>query len=289
MARAIKQLAVTLERSFGHDLSRHAVWLSAAGLYWSDGAEPGDVYVVQSADNLLTHSPDPAGMSYVWATLLPGLTASRMILIRDARRGEGRSGHGPERLPRAWFRRQQDDDRLWERRGLGITMADANILDVLRKAIELAMPDFRHYYRMVRKAGVVNAYANDGRYYADVRPLRNDETDDPKEPLIPRVEIPIIWGGPQRGVVCPPAPGTLCDLSYYDGDPNYPRISDFRWQGNVAPECGLNELVIRPGESLKIEKDGSFLTVSPKDWTVEIGGTAAIKADGESRWKQRVA
>lgn len=167
---------------------------------------------------------------------------------------------------------------------MGIAMADTNILDVLRKAIELAMPDFRHYYRMVRKARVVNAYASDGKYYADVQPLRNDETDDPKEPLIPRVEIPIMWGGPQRGIVCPPAAGTLCDLSYYDGDPNYPRISNFRWQGNVAPECGLNELVIQqtPGVSLKIEKDGSFLTVSPKNWTVEIGGNASIKAGGNA-------
>ena len=45
---------------------------------------------------------------------------------------------------------------------MGIAMADTNILDVLRKAIELAMPDFRHYYRMTRKARVVNAYASDG-------------------------------------------------------------------------------------------------------------------------------
>lgn len=161
-------------------------------------------------------------------------------------------------------------------------MADTNILDVLRKAIELAMPDFRHYYRMTRKARVVNAYASDGKYYADVQPLRNDETDDPKEPLIPRVEIPIMWGGPKRGIVCPPAVGTLCDLSYYDGDPNYPRISNFRWQTNGAPECGLNELVIQqtPGVSIRIEKDGSFLTVSPKNWTVEIGGDASIRAGG---------
>lgn len=167
---------------------------------------------------------------------------------------------------------------------MGVAMADTNILDVLRKAIELAMPDFRHYYRMTRKARVVNAYASDGKYYADVQPLRNDETDDPREPLIPRVEIPIMWGGPQRGIVCPPAPGTLCDLSYYDGDPNYPRISNFRWQGNAAPECGLNELVIQqtPGVSLKIEKDGSFLTVSPKNWTVEIGGDTVIKAAGNA-------
>ena len=163
-------------------------------------------------------------------------------------------------------------------------MPDTNPLDILRKAIELAMPDFRHYYRMTRKARVVNAYASDGKYFADVRPLRNDETDDPKEPLIPRVEIPIMWGGPQRGIVCPPAPGTLCDLSYYDGDPNYPRISNFRWQGNAAPECGLNELVIQqtPGVSIRIEKDGSFLTVSPRDWTVNIGGNANIKAGGNA-------
>ncbi len=87
VARAIKQLATTLERSFGHDLSRHAVWLGTSGLYWSDGAEPGDVYVVQSSDNLIAHSPNPTGMSRITATLLPGLTASRMVRIRDARRG----------------------------------------------------------------------------------------------------------------------------------------------------------------------------------------------------------
>jgi len=161
---------------------------------------------------------------------------------------------------------------------------DTSLLDLIRKAVELAMPDLRHYYRVTRKARVVNAYASDGKYFADVQPLRNDETDDPKEPLIPRVEIPIMWGGPQRGIVCPPAVGTLCDLSYYDGDPNYPRISNFRWQGNVAPECGLGELIIQqtPGVSLKIEKDGSFLTVSPKDWTVEVGGNAVIKAAGNA-------
>ena len=93
-----------------------------------------------------------------------------------------------------------------------------------------------------------------------------------------------MWGGPKRGIVCPPAVGTLCDLSYYDGDPNYPRISNFRWQTNGAPECGLNELVIQqtPGVSIRIEKDGSFLTVSPKNWTVEIGGNASIRAGGNA-------
>ena len=53
-----------------------------------------------------------------------------------------------------------------------------NLLDLLRKTLELAMPDMRHYYRVVKKARVVASYASDGRYYADVQPLRNDGTED---------------------------------------------------------------------------------------------------------------
>ena len=86
VARAIKQLAASLERSFGHDLSRHAVWLGEAGLYWSDGDEPGDVFVVETAANLIRNDPNPAGMSYAVSTVLPGLTHSRRVRIRDTRR-----------------------------------------------------------------------------------------------------------------------------------------------------------------------------------------------------------
>ena len=86
VARAIRQLSTTLERSFGHDLAKHAVWLGESGLYWSDGDEPGDVFVVESTSNLISNSPNPAGMSYAVSTVLPGLTASRKVRIRDSRR-----------------------------------------------------------------------------------------------------------------------------------------------------------------------------------------------------------
>lgn len=87
VARAIKQLSQTLERSFGHDLSKHAVWLGEAGLYWSANSEPGDIYVVETASNMLTNSPNPNGMSKAVCTLLPGLTASREIHLHDSRHG----------------------------------------------------------------------------------------------------------------------------------------------------------------------------------------------------------
>lgn len=174
-------------------------------------------------------------------------------------------------------------------------MGKVNLLELFKEVIQLAMPDLRHYYRTTKKAKIVNSYASDGRYYADVQPLRNDETEDPKEPLIPQVEIPVLWGGARRGVVCPPAPGTLCDLSYYDGDPNYPRISNFRWLGNQAPECGLNELVIQkePGVSIKIDAANKIITVTPtnveteagQNWTVKAGQNVTVEAAGTATVK----
>jgi len=165
----------------------------------------------------------------------------------------------------------------------------SNPLDLLRQAIEIAMPDLRHYLRPVRKAKVVGVHASKGgKYYADVQPLRNDETVDASEPIIPKVEIPVLWAGPKRGVVCPPVIGTYCDLSYYDGDPNYPRISNFRWHGMDAPEAELDEFVIQlePGVEIRIDKQKRIVTLTPenvntkagKSWTVIAGDNAAITA-----------
>lgn len=89
VSRAIRQLDQSLERSFGHDLSKHAVWLGEDGLYWSDGEEPGAVFRVATAENLINHAPatEPGALSRIDAALLPGLTHSRMVRLVDARRG----------------------------------------------------------------------------------------------------------------------------------------------------------------------------------------------------------
>jgi phage baseplate assembly protein gpV len=175
-----------------------------------------------------------------------------------------------------------------------------SLLDMIRKAVEICMPDMRHYYRMTKKAKVTATYASDGKYYCDVQPLRNDESVDPKEPIVPKVEIPILWAGPKRGVVCPPVEGTYCDLSYYDGDPNYPRVSNFRWHNMDAPEAELNEFVIQlePGVEVRIDKQKHVVTLTPenvrteagkdilatagKNWTIQAGDHASITAGNEA-------
>lgn len=126
---------------------------------------------------------------------------------------------------------------------------------LLKRVVELVMPNLRSYYRVVRKAKVVKVYPSDGTYWVDVQPLKNDESVDDNEPIIPKVEIPVFWGGPMRGIVCPPEVGTYCDLSYYDGDPNYPRISNFRWHLNQAPTIEVGGFIIQkePGNFIKID------------------------------------
>nr|DAW17979.1 MAG TPA: baseplate protein [Caudoviricetes sp.] len=164
-----------------------------------------------------------------------------------------------------------------------------DVVGMIRKIVELAMPNLRHYYRITRKARIVAVYACNGEYFTDVQPLRNDESPDPKEPVVPRVALPVLWGGPDRGVVCPPVSGVLCDLAYYDGDPNYPYISNIRWGGGMnAPHAELNEFVIQleNGVEIRIDKEKRIVTLTPQDvrteagksWTVKAGDNAIIQA-----------
>jgi len=178
-------------------------------------------------------------------------------------------------------------------------MKGSELSALLKRVVELVMPDLRSYYRVVRKARVVKTYASDGRYWADVQPLRNDENVDESEPVISKVEIPVVWAGPERGIVCPPVAGAFCDLEYYDGDPDYPRISNFRWHGNKAPGCELGAFIIQqsPEVYVKITPGGDIVhkTTGERvneigggkqetvvaDWNIEVGGSALIEAGAE--------
>ncbi len=167
-------------------------------------------------------------------------------------------------------------------------MTNSDLKSLLKRVVEIVMPDLRKYYRVVRKARIVKTYASDSSYWADVQPLRNDESADPNEPVIPKVEIPVIWAGPDMGVVCPPMNGAYCDLEYYDGDPNYPRISNFRWHGNKAPACEIGGFIIQlePGVSIEIDPEKNIVnltsanheTEAGKKWTVTAGESATVEA-----------
>lgn len=165
-------------------------------------------------------------------------------------------------------------------------MSEVDLKKLLQRVVELVMPNLRHYYRLPRKGRVVKAYASDGQYWADVQPLRNDDSDDVNEPVVTRIEIPILWGGPERGIVCPPAVGTLCDLTYYDGDPDYPRISNFRWARNKAPACEKGGFIIQqspdvyfyitPAGKLEIKSANGLLDMGTLDIIANVNITGDL-------------
>ncbi|WP_320175798.1 bacteriophage T4 gp5 trimerisation domain-containing protein [Maridesulfovibrio sp.] len=148
-----------------------------------------------------------------------------------------------------------------------------DLMALMKRIVELVMPDLRAYYRVPRKGKIVATYPSNGRYWADVQPLRNDDSIDESEPVIPKVEIPIMWAGPKRGVVCPPLVGTHCDITYYDGDPDFPRISNFRWHVSQAPDCEVGAYIIQqiPGVHIKIDAKSNIIHVTPANRISEIG------------------
>ena len=133
------------------------------------------------------------------------------------------------------------------------------------------MPNLRAYYRVVRKGRIIKTYASDGKYWADVQPLKNDESVDENEPVVPKVEIPVIWAGPERGVVCPPLNGTYCGLGYYDGDPDHPYISHFRWHDMKSPVCEVGGFIIQfaPGTFIKIDSAQNMTMETPANITLK--------------------
>ena len=148
-----------------------------------------------------------------------------------------------------------------------------DLMALVKRIVELVMPDLRAYYRVPRKGKIVATYPSNGHYWADVQPLRNDDSIDESEPVIPKVEIPIMWAGPKRGVVCPPLVGTHCDITYYDGDPDFPRISNFRWHISQAPDCEVGAYIIQqiPGVHIKIDAKSNIIHVTPANRISEIG------------------
>ena len=143
-------------------------------------------------------------------------------------------------------------------------------------------PNLRSYYRVVRKAKVVASYASDGQYYCDVQPLKNDETADENEPVIPAVAIPVMWGRPEaRHRLARRQSGRCAIFSYYDGDPELSLY--FQFALGHGPGCakGRTERACHPAEDgaeIRIDKEKNIVTLTPENVKTENGKTGPCNA-----------
>ncbi len=150
--------------------------------------------------------------------------------------------------------------------------------ELLRRAIEKIAPDLRKTMALPRRAKVMEVKPAGGTYVCSVQAVLNDGSPDPDAPLIPNVEIPTVWAGPNRGIVCPPTAGEYCDLGFYDGDLNCPYITNFR--PSRAPAVELDSLMIQhsPGIRLGFKPDGTVIVEAPHV-EVTAKGHVTVKAD----------
>lgn len=130
----------------------------------------------------------------------------------------------------------------------------------------------------LRKAKVIKTYDAEDTYLCDVEILNNDESVDESYPIISKVRIPQIVAGEGRGIIAPPEVDSLCDISFYNGDINYPVVSNFRVTTSFA-KAKMDELHIANSSEtfIKMDKEG-ILTIKSEKVVVDCKD-ATVTAD----------
>jgi hypothetical protein len=158
-------------------------------------------------------------------------------------------------------------------------------LNVFRNLIFRACPEL--IFNTKIRARVVAVHETGGSvsnfkplYSADVQPLLTDFSDDPDQPVIPDIEIPVLWSGPDRGVYCLPAINSIVRLGWYYGDPSQPYIDSVLGYGFNCPDHPPNTMIIQHSDGTKIEL-GQVSLIQILAATVELAGSAHPVAWGD--------
>ncbi len=143
-------------------------------------------------------------------------------------------------------------------------MANTSELAKVFKTIILELfPELGGYHFPI-KAKVVKVHEAGGRvgefnkrYSVDVQPLKPDGTTDDTQPVIPDVEVPVAWAGPQRGMFGLPVVGAVIRLAYYYNDPAYPFVDAILGDGFDIPDHPLGSFIIQHSDGTRFEIDPS--------------------------------
>jgi hypothetical protein len=167
-------------------------------------------------------------------------------------------------------------------------MADtAELAKVFKTIILEIFPEMGGYHFPI-KAKVVKVYEAAGKvgefnkqYSVDVQPLKPDGSNDDSQPVIPDVEVPVIWAGPNRGIFCLPVKGAIVRIGYYYNDPSYPFVDAILAEGFDVPEHALNSIVVQhsDGTRIEIDKNKNIYLSTPEKIFLAGGGHPIAFAD----------
>lgn len=108
-------------------------------------------------------------------------------------------------------------------------------------------------YAFPTKGKVTKSYTSGG-YWIDCQKVMADGSLS--DVIIPKVEVPRIWGTPQGGIFCLPAVDSIVNVGFYDGDINRPFVLSV--VGSEAlPQYQINELlIVNGGAEIAIKPSG---------------------------------
>lgn len=183
---------------------------------------------------------------------------------------------------------------------------DSRELDIraIRRLVKEAFPELLGFHVPVR-ARVVAVHEDGGpigdtnrRYSVDVQPLKSDGSVDEESPVIPDVELPVIWAGPHRGVYCLPEVGAIVRLAWDYGDPSAPFVAQVLGMGYVCPNHDAGSIIIQhstdcfvtidrdrqmiirrePDVEIRIDKENCITIKAPEKVTVESETEVCVSA-----------
>lgn len=132
--------------------------------------------------------------------------------------------------------------------------------------------------------GTVEISSGPRRYSVDVQPLRPDGEIDPTRDILLDVPLDVLWAGPNRGIFCLPAVGSIVRIAFWDGNASYPYVDGTTPEGFTVPAVAIGELIIQhsPGRALKWDADG-HLTIElfdGADLNITVHGDLSAHANG---------
>lgn len=154
---------------------------------------------------------------------------------------------------------------------------------LFQKLFRAVFPELNGYHYPI-KAKVVKVHETAGtigdmnHYYSvDVQPLKSDGSIDAEAPVIPDVEIPVIWAGANRGIFCLPVVGSIVRVAFYYNDPAYPYVDAILGHGFSCPAHEVGSLIIQHSDGKRFEITASGTTKITMD--TEIDGAVAINGN----------
>jgi hypothetical protein len=159
---------------------------------------------------------------------------------------------------------------------------------VFKKVFLAIFPEFGGYHFPIR-AKVVKVHQSGGRvrednhrYSVDVQPLKSDGSVDDSAPVIPDVEIPVLWAGAMRGVFCLPVVGSIVRVGFYYYDPAHPYIDAILPQGFNIPDHPADSFIIQhsSGKCFEITSDGQVQITMDTTINGNLTVSGSVKVSG---------